>query len=317
MEFEIKKLSSETLGEYLRAIRAELGFSFEEAAERTGIIPKYLQALETGDFTSLPEPVYVAGFLKSLAQLYAVESSELISQFNRERVLCMERAAHLQNEGWAVVLVGGITKRVAFLGGLACVLVLLLFLAFQIWMVGGVPDLVVHKPVPGDVYPTGMVDVAGKASPGSEVSFNNQTVFAGSDGTFSGTISFLSGAQTLQVMARSRFGKANKQTITFLVSDNPAAKFGSGPSVPSVVLGVTVESGVDAFVLLAGRTLPVVPGESYFAANDRILLTTNNAGGTRVRLNGRDIGQLGKVGEVLTDIPFSGLIQGHSSMITK
>lgn len=301
----------------MRAIRAELGFSFEEVAERTGIIPKYLQALEMGDFAALPEPVYVAGFLKSLGQLYAISAPELISQFNRERVLCIERATQTQKGGWAVVLVGGISKRVALFGGLACVLVVLLFLGFQIWMVGGVPDLVVHKPVSGDVYPTGMVEVVGKASPGSEVSFNNQTVFAGNDGTFSGTISFLSGAQALQVTARSRFGKVNKQIITFLISDNPAAKFGSGPSVPSVVLGIAVEDGVDASVVLAGKTLPVVSGESYFASNDRIFLTTNNAGKTHVRLNGREIGQLGKVGEPLTDIPFSGLIQGHSSMITK
>jgi hypothetical protein len=87
-------------------------------------------------------------------------------------------------------------------------------------MVGGIPELVVYKPLSGDLYPTGMVTVTGKASPGSEVSFNNQTVFAGSDGTFSGTISFLAGPQTLEVTARSRFGKTNKQIVTFLVSDN-------------------------------------------------------------------------------------------------
>lgn len=317
MEFEIKKLSSETLGEYLRAVRTELHLSLDEVVERTGIIPKYVRALESGDFASLPEAVYVVGFLRSLAQLYAISASELVAQFNRERVLCVEHPDRRKPTGWAVILVGGITKRAAFASGIMCVFVALLFLGFQIWMVGGVPDLVIRTPVSGDLYPTGIVEVTGKASPGSEVSFNNQTVFAGSDGTFTGTISFLSGAQTLQVTARSRFGKTNKQAITFLVSDNPAAKIGSGPSVPSVVLGVSIESGVEASVLFAGKTIPVAFGESFFAANDRILLSTNNAGKTRIRLNGREIGQLGKTGEVLIDIPFSGVAQGHPSMVTR
>lgn len=317
MEFEIKKLRSETLGEYLRSIREELGFSFEEAVERSGVTSKYLEALEKGSFVCLPESVYVAGFLKSLAHLYGISAQELIAQFNRERALCAEKLRKSEQGGWAVVLVGGITKRAALITGLVCVVSVLSFLGLQIWMVGGVPDLVVTTPVSGDVYPTGVVEVTGKASPGSEVSFNNQTVFAGNDGTFSGTISFLSGAQTLQVSARSRLGKTNKRTLTFLVSDNPTAQIGSGPPVPSVVLGVSVESGVEASVLFAGVARPLGPGESYFAGNDRILLSTNNAGKTRVRLNGRDIGQLGKLGESLMDVPFSSLVQGHPSMITK
>lgn len=317
MEFEVKKLHSETLSEYLCAIRAETGFSFATVVEQTGIIPKYLQALEAGDFASLPEPVYVVGFLKTLAQLYGVSATELIAQFNRERVLCIERLAAARKDGWAKVLVGGVTRRAAFITGLLSVAVALFFLGSQVWMVGGIPELVIHKPVSGDLYPTGMVEVVGKASPGSEVSFNNQTVFAGSDGTFSGTISFLAGAQTLQVTARSRFGKANRQTITFLVSDNPAAQAAVAPPIPSVVLGVSVESGVEASVLSGGRVQPVMPGQSYFAANDRVLLSTSNAGKTHVQLNGREIGQLGKPGEALTDVPFSGFIQGHPSMITK
>jgi transcriptional regulator with XRE-family HTH domain len=317
MEFVVKKLRSETLGEYLSAVRAETGFSFSQVVDRTGIIPKYLQALEAGDFTSLPEPVYVTGFLRTLAQLYGVSAAELVAQFNRERALYRERFTDSRTEGWAKILVGGVTRRAAVIAGLVSVGAILLFLGFQIWMVGGIPELVVYKPLSGDLYPTGMVTVTGKASPGSEVSFNNQTVFAGSDGTFSGTISFLAGPQTLEVTARSRFGKTNKQIVTFLVSDNPVVQVGSAPSVPPVVLGVSIESGVEASVSLGGRVQQLVPGESYFAGSNRILLSTRNAGKTRIRLNGREIGPLGKMGEVLTDVPFSSIVPGHPAIITK
>lgn len=73
------------LGERLRTAREERGLSLAEAATATRILPRYLQALEAGDFASLPGDVYARGFVRNYAQLLDLPSEELILLYRQER----------------------------------------------------------------------------------------------------------------------------------------------------------------------------------------------------------------------------------------
>ena len=68
------------IGDSLREARTRQGLEFLQLEQTTKIRAKYLRALETEDFDSLPSPTYVKGFLRAYAdflgldgQLYADE----------------------------------------------------------------------------------------------------------------------------------------------------------------------------------------------------------------------------------------------------
>ncbi len=55
------------LGDALREKREQMGVTLPQAAEDTRIREKFLQALESGDYQSLPGTGYTKGFLGNYA----------------------------------------------------------------------------------------------------------------------------------------------------------------------------------------------------------------------------------------------------------
>jgi cytoskeletal protein RodZ len=66
------------LGETLRLARLARKLSLEEAARATHIRPHYLQAMEAGDFESLPSIVQAKGFLRAYAGFLGLEAESLL-----------------------------------------------------------------------------------------------------------------------------------------------------------------------------------------------------------------------------------------------
>ena len=62
----------ESFGQYLRALREQNHFTIDEIAAETRIKAEYLEALEHEDYGSLPQPVYVLGYVRKLCNLYHV-----------------------------------------------------------------------------------------------------------------------------------------------------------------------------------------------------------------------------------------------------
>jgi cytoskeletal protein RodZ len=93
IEFETKKLSMETLGEYLLEVRNQFGFTLEEVSQKTGIYEKFIYYIETGKYHLLPPGVYVLGFLKKLAQIYDISAYALQEQYRKERGIVEHQAS--------------------------------------------------------------------------------------------------------------------------------------------------------------------------------------------------------------------------------
>jgi hypothetical protein len=63
---------------------------------------------------------------------------------------------------------------------------------------------------------------------------------------------------------------------------------------------VFVRISVDGEVVLEGR---IAPGETKtFEANDQVMILTGNAAALRVTYNGKDLGLMGNVGEVVNRV---------------
>lgn len=73
----------EKIGQKLKAARESRGLSLGQIYDRTKIPTSNLEAIEGGAFEQLPEPVYVAGFIKRYAECVGLNGQNLAEEFKR------------------------------------------------------------------------------------------------------------------------------------------------------------------------------------------------------------------------------------------
>jgi cytoskeletal protein RodZ len=82
----------QTLGERLQEARQRLGVTLREAAEFTKIRTDYLQAMEAGQFESIPlADVYKRGFVKLYAKYLRLDEEKAAADFNAHHSLKASR----------------------------------------------------------------------------------------------------------------------------------------------------------------------------------------------------------------------------------
>jgi cytoskeleton protein RodZ len=69
-------------GEELRRLRSNSGLSLDDIAAETKISFRVLEALETGRFQFLPEPVFSRNFVRQFARIVGVDSEPLVTAFD-------------------------------------------------------------------------------------------------------------------------------------------------------------------------------------------------------------------------------------------
>ena len=73
------------LGDALRLQRETMGVTLPQAAEDTRIREKFLLAIESGDYQSLPGTVYTKGFLRNYAGYLNLDAEEMLALYTGER----------------------------------------------------------------------------------------------------------------------------------------------------------------------------------------------------------------------------------------
>jgi Helix-turn-helix domain len=72
------------IGQVLIEARERAGIDLREAEDRTKIRVRYLQALEDEHWAALPSHAYAKGFLRSYANLLALDGDALVDEFRRQ-----------------------------------------------------------------------------------------------------------------------------------------------------------------------------------------------------------------------------------------
>lgn len=70
-----------TYGIYLQSIRLKKGLSIEEVSALTRIRPEILRRIEEEKESALPGPVFVKGFIKSIAEALGAEPNEVLERY--------------------------------------------------------------------------------------------------------------------------------------------------------------------------------------------------------------------------------------------
>ncbi|HYV33474.1 MAG TPA: helix-turn-helix domain-containing protein, partial [Candidatus Limnocylindria bacterium] len=225
MLFEQKKIQVETLSEYLSSVRHNLNLSINDVSLKTGIKPKFLEDLESGNFMALPADVYVLGFLGQLGQLYSVASDQLILQYKKEKGIQQQRTKEsgLLNAAWHKKYFERLIitpKILSVLAGAAFILVTSGYIIWQVWSINKTPSLNIVSPANNSVIAGAAVDVIGQTDPGISLTINNQNIFVDSKGGFKTQLGLTPGPKEIVIAAKNRFGKAVSRTINVTAYNN-------------------------------------------------------------------------------------------------
>lgn len=320
MNFTTKRVKTQTLGEYLASLRQKSGLPLSEIAKISQVQPKYLIALEQGFLERLPPPVYVKGFLKSLAKIYGVEPQILLQQYLAEHEIAHNVKILAESKPKLPVAIPRFILNPKTLTFGAVVLLGLLsfgYLYFQVSSLNRPPKLEVFSPEKDGIMNSSLLLVLGKAEPGSSVTLNNQPIIADANGEFRENLSLAPGSNQLVIRAVNKFGRETVLTRSIIYQEKEIAGVSTSSEASladEVREGLTLEviigdqaawiyleaDGVEKY---SGTMLP--NSRRLIEASERIVLTTGNAGYTRVILSGEDLGILGKEGEVIRDIEFT------------
>ena len=307
MVFERKKIQTETLNEYLGAVRANLGFSLNEVSAKTGIKPKFLQTLENGDFSQLPADVYVLGFLGQLARLYAIDAEDLVRQYKKEKGIQqhLARETSLLNSAWYKKILEKLVitpKILSLILGLAFIALTLGYIIWQVWSINKTPSLQIFSPQNNAVIAGAAVEVSGLTDPSASLTINNQNVFVDSKGGFKTQLGVSPGPKEITVTAKNRFGKSFSRTLTVTAYSNSGALANRLELKINFTSAVTLGFAIDD---QQSQALDFSSGDTkVFNAGRKILLSTSNAGATVITLNGQSLGPMGRANEQLSNVPF-------------
>ena len=304
--FKTKPVKIETLGEFLFLSRQKLNLDIKTVSLLTQIKPVYIENLEKAEWSKLPAEVYIKGFLKQLAEVYKVKEAQLVDQFEKEHKFSQTSApaapARLSN--FDKIKINPRTLVIAI--ALVLVVGAGVYITNQVRSVLAPPLLEVTEPN-SDINVSGSnIVLTGRTEIGADVSINNQTVLVDKNGFFAENLVLSPGLNVIEIKSLNKFGK--KSSIVRKINAQIETAVAAVPAEVNVVVEIGPETAwiyleadgtvVHRGTMLAGSTKTV-------SAKKDILLTSANAGSTKITYNGKSLGKLGREGEVIRNVEFS------------
>ena len=287
------------VGEMLRVARDRKNLSLEDVYKFIKIHPKYLLALEEGNYKVFSSSVHVKGFLKVYSRLLELNVDEVLAfwrrEFDESKLNKKRTIKPLENPKLLIT-----PTSVLVFSVLSLVLIFFAYLFYQYRSYSGNPSLVVDRPKQDESVSTGSIEVTGRTDRDSSVFLNGQKVEVGPDGAFALTVDLADGLNSLNFLAINKLGKETKFARNVVKKDMDESRGNSTKS--KVILEVSAkEASVALSVFLNGKEAfngtMLLSTSQVFEASESVRLKTNNAGALRLKLNGVDIGAFGKLGE--------------------
>jgi cytoskeleton protein RodZ len=222
------------LGDALRLQREQMGVTLEQAADDTRIRLKFLQAIESGDYQSLPGNVYTKGFLRNYAEYLNLEPDEIVALYVGERggIEPLRTFAPMKPlVKRSFIFTPTVLVPVAVLAGIVLFVV---YFYYQFTSFAVAPHVDITDP-PGDaISQSPQFTLKGKANPDGRITVTVSPgldpipeVKPNADGTFSVTVPLKPGANHVEIEVLDPSGKQAKASRTIQLSpvvsnDQPA-----------------------------------------------------------------------------------------------
>lgn len=201
-----------TVGQALKEEREKKFYKLEEIEKATKIRKELLEALEGGDYSKLPPPTFIQGFIKNYGRFLGLNTEKLLAIFRREfsehknpsRI--MESLSNpLEKKRFRVTPTKVISGVVSVL-----IIIFIVYLWIEYRFLVGAPFLDVIQPQEKVVVGSDSIKVIGKSDPEAKVAVNNQEVQVDFSGNFTQEIKLSNSPNTITVTATNKSGKSTK-----------------------------------------------------------------------------------------------------------
>lgn len=289
------------IGQELRAAREKRGRTLEDVAADTRMKVSHLRAIEEGDESLLPEPVYIKSFIRKYAQAVGLPSDELANQYWETKPLppppVQKREIALP---WWIF---------PWVIAIALIGVVIYFIAVAPRSVPEAGPLVTPSPVP-TATPASPSVQPGAASPSLPTATGAAPV-----SPVTPKPSPAAGAPTAAPTAPASPRPAVSPAATPRPTPRPTPSPATSPRPTPTATSISVAPGADLRLRLVASEASWVrvqrdgvqvyqgtltAGQAMtWTASDNLNVAIGNAGGVEVLLGDRSLGILGAKGEVV------------------
>lgn len=202
VSFNSKKLITPTgVSDTLRRTRQAEHLSITAAAKLLGISPKYLEAIERGNYKALPGDMYARKFIKKYGDNLRLNGNDLVNRYLEETGLTKKteekrlppRAKTSRLWDGPKLLRRGLT--LALLAGL------LYYLGAEVGGIFAPPPLTVESPTDGMVVSDNKIEIKGVTLPESKVQINGAERVSDNQGKFAETLTLTPGLNKILITA--------------------------------------------------------------------------------------------------------------------
>jgi transcriptional regulator with XRE-family HTH domain len=270
-------IEMDEIGRNLRDIRERLGLTLEEVERATRIRIHHLEAIESGNFDSLPSPVQARGFLHNYAEFLGLDANSILLRYAeklQDRRISRGAQANYSEPGTRPsVEIRSRRPRWLSMDLFVAAGITIIILLVLIWGGSRVMSSLRENSIPEEAV----------------MDFLLPTITISPSPTIIST----QGITDLQPTLPSPVEITPTQAI-FIV---PASQV----SIQLIVeIRAWLQVAVDGEIEFSGR---MIAGESIdFVADESVKVSTGNGAGVRVIYNGVDQGLLGELGQVVTRI---------------
>jgi cytoskeleton protein RodZ len=298
-----------TVGLQLKARRQTLRLSLAQVELDTKIRGKFLTALESGDYATLPNDVYSRGFVQHYANHLGLDGEQVSRAYAKERggVAAGETRRPVLERPPRLVFTGQIVW--LLVAGLATAGIVG-YLLWQLSSLAAAPNLSVTSPATDETISGAVITVSGHTTPGTDVSVDESPILSDTNGNFSEKVALQNGLNTIRITSDSKLGKRTTVVRNVLAKLPPVSS--AAASVPAatfngVAVAIKVSETTALVVTVDGQPAfsgTFVAGTSQlFTGKNDVNITTGNAGATSVTVTNnvvadKTIPKLGSEGEI-------------------
>jgi cytoskeleton protein RodZ len=300
-------MSFEELGLILRQQRERRGLSVEEVADRLKLMPRIVRAIEQADIEALPQAAYARGFVKAYGNLLELEPELLYAG--------MEDAWPDDSHQPPIPYEPAQERKSGVKGRLATFIFLMLILAAAagIWFFRDLdlrlPSGILLKAEPAISAKSELSPSLPQAKSGPPPESRNQTVARQTN--------MLRGASPDP--AAAAFTPSGQPALPAVPADSRPAENAPAAAPQAAPLpaesSVALQGGQHNLIIIAlaecwvhsnadstdTRQFSLRKGDTFaLTFSKKLLLKLGNAGGVRIRLDGRDLDPPGEMGQVKT-----------------
>ncbi|MCX6743282.1 MAG: helix-turn-helix domain-containing protein [Candidatus Parcubacteria bacterium] len=183
-------MKDETLGQVFKRYRESEGLKIAQVEKDIKISHRMIEALEADDYRALPDEIYVKNFIKTYARYLSLDYNKLLVLY--DAVLAQKSSVVTAAKVKPVkVILTPQRVRNAIIG--VTVLVLIIYLGWQLNNIFQPPQLLVYSPENNLATDKNYIEIKGKTEKEARVYINEKEVFLDVNGEFRATLDLQKG----------------------------------------------------------------------------------------------------------------------------